>query len=76
MNYKNVPNVEYARFENDNDEPDPDVEGTARIDEMYVDSGQLYLGLSGPEAFHSIKIPVLRGKGWGAFVRSLVKTLR
>lgn len=77
MNYKNIPNVDYARFDNDSDNDyEADVEAIARVDEMYLDGGRLHIGLEGPKAYHSIDIPVLRGKGWADFVRSLVGTLR
>jgi len=81
-NYKNVGNVRYAKFLNDGEDgdPDPDIEGFARVDELYVErydgKTYLYIGLEAPDGFESIKIPILRGESWEDVAKDIVGTLR
>lgn len=76
MSYKNIPNVEYKAYRIEGS-AEADVEGIGRVDEMFIDDGKLHIGLEGPEnEYHSIDIPVLRGKGWDNFVKDLVGTLQ
>ena len=50
---------------------EPEYEEYGRIEEMYVDNGELHLSFASDQGLHDIRIPIRHSDGWVDFVRSL-----
>lgn len=69
--YDNVRGVRVSRWMDD-DLEEPSIEtGDAKLEEMYVDNGYLYLGVILDDRGYYINVPILPRNNWNDLVESL-----
>lgn len=72
-NYRNIKNVSYSIWKEDDDE-DPSIKvNDAEVEELYFDSkmGVLYLSVIHDDRCIYIDVPILANNNWNDFVDSL-----
>lgn len=71
-NYSNISGVEVRTYRDEDTGEEPSMVSTdARVDEMYVSGGYLYIGIEENGTFRSINIPILPDNQFSDFAESL-----
>lgn len=76
MAYSGIGGVRYARYDDDNDDIEPDHEqDNATVEELYFDkhTGMLVITFSAEGSFHDLQVPVLPKPSWTKFREKLPK---
>lgn len=69
--YREIHGVEVDEYQDDDDTEGPTLESMAKVEEMYIDEGRLYISLVNDDRALYIYIPIQPTQGWDEFVDSL-----
>ena len=73
-NYSNIRGVEVHTYRDEDVGEEPSmITHDARVDEMYVSNGYLYIGVEENSTFRSINIPILPDNQFSDFAESLTE---